>query len=156
MQARMPAPQDIAAFSEPPLQAGSCVLRRRDVAVIVQDALLYFQGQRYRLGAWCIMPNHVHMVVQPLPGYQLSDILHSWKSFTATKITRLLNSRGPLWERESFDYLIRRPAHIAYFTAYIENTPVLAGFCASPGDWPFSSVVRPKSINITGWERYIW
>ena len=138
-QARMPAPQELVESSDPPLTAGSCILRRPDIARIVQDALLHFEGQRYHLCAWCIMPNHVHVVLQPLAGHELQDILHSWKSFTATKINRLLHRQGALWERESFNHLIRRAEHVERFVYYTEHNPVAAGFTAAPKDWPFSS-----------------
>ena len=110
-----------------------------DVAEIVQNALLHFEGERYRLHAWCIMPNHVHLVVQPLAEHQLKDILHSWKSFTATKINHLLKRDGALWERESFDHLIRRAEHVEHFAQYTEHNPVAAGLTHAPQDWPFSS-----------------
>ncbi len=135
----MPVPQEILVASEPPLTLGSCVLRRPDAAAIVQNAILYFEGQRYRLRAWSVMPNHVHVIVQPWADYPLSVILHSWKSFTSTKINRLLGHRGALWERESFDHLIRTPEHVEQFAEYVEQNPVAASLCAAPGDWPFSS-----------------
>src|SRR5204863_4430065 len=69
---------------------GACWLRREDIAGLVAEALTYHEGKRYRLYAWCVMPNHVHAEVEPLPGYELSDILHSWKSFTANKANALL------------------------------------------------------------------
>ncbi|MDP2897030.1 MAG: type ISP restriction/modification enzyme [bacterium] len=138
-QAGMPAPQELVESSDPPLTAGTCILRRPDIARIVQDALLHFEGQRYHLCAWCIMPNHVHVVVQALAGHELQDILHSWKSFTATKINRLLHRQGALWERESFNHLIRRAEHVERFVYYTEHNPVAAGLTAAPKDWPFSS-----------------
>lgn len=137
--AQFVTPQEIAARSDPPLTAGSCVLKRPEIAQIVQDALLHFEGQRYHLATWCIMPNHVHVVVQPMGEHRLQDILHSWKSFTATKINSLLDRKGTLWERESFDHLIRRPEHAEHFVRYTEYNPVAAGLCTKPGDWPFSS-----------------
>src|SRR5947209_16166745 len=53
---------------------GECWLRRIDIASVVQDALLHFDGHRYRLLAWCIMPNHVHVVVEALHGHSLSSV----------------------------------------------------------------------------------
>ena len=136
---KMPAPQKIIESTDPPLTAGSCVLRQPEIAEIVQNALLHFEGERYHLAAWCVMPNHVHVVVQPLPGYKLEDILHSWKSFTATKINRQLGRKGAFWERESFDHLIRTPEYREQFVYYTEHNPVAAGLVKSPQDWPFSS-----------------
>lgn len=140
--ARMDAPQepdDIAESSEPPLRAGSCALGRPEAARIVASALRHFDAQRYTLHAWCVMPNHVHVVVAPWAGHTLSDILHSWKSFTANAINRLLVRTGPFWERESFDHLIRNLRSFEKFVSYTVNNPVVAGFCASPEQWDFSS-----------------
>lgn len=66
---------------------GECLMKDQRVAEVVLRALLHFDGERYRLHAWAIMLNHVHAVVEPLPGRELSKILHSWKSFTATRST---------------------------------------------------------------------
>jgi len=125
--------------SEPPLQLGSCVLGKAEVAEIVQKALLFFENRRYWLRAWCIMPNHVHTVVAPLWGHTLSQIMHSWKSFTAKEINRLLGRRGVLWERESFDHLIRSVESLEHLVQYTIENPAAAGLCKRPDDWVFSS-----------------
>jgi REP element-mobilizing transposase RayT len=132
----------IAAASEPPLTLGSCALKRPELAAIVQDALLHFDGQRYVLSAWCVMPNHVHVVVTPRGERRLSAILHSWKSFTATRIDRILGVSGGLWERESFDHLIRSADHFEQFVWYTEENPVAAGLCDKASEWPYSSAHR--------------
>jgi len=136
---KMPAPQEIMQESEPNLTAGSCMLKEPNLARIVQDALLHFEGQRYLLSAWCIMPNHVHLVVTSLPGHDLSTILHSWKSFSANGINRRQGKTGPLWERESFNHMIRSEDHWRLFVQYIEENPVEAKLCGFPAEWPFSS-----------------
>ena len=66
--------------------SGSCVLRLPECRQIVATALRHFSGARYFLGTYVVAPNHVHALVTPLGGYRLSDILHSWKSFTAKTI----------------------------------------------------------------------
>ena len=63
---------------------GACWLKDARVAEVVRDALLHFDGERYRLPAWVIMPNHVHAVIEILPGFPLDGVIHSWKSFTAS------------------------------------------------------------------------
>ena len=63
--------------------AGSCVLARPNIAGLVADAIRHFDGGRYRLLAWCVMPNHVHIVVRLFPGQKLAAVIHSWKSFSA-------------------------------------------------------------------------
>ncbi len=68
---------------------GECLLRDERTAKIVADALLHFDGVRYLLLAWCIMPNHVHVILQQRAGWGLAKILQSWKTFTARKINEL-------------------------------------------------------------------
>jgi hypothetical protein len=75
---------------------GSCVLRRDDIAEVMKDVLLFFEGQRYRILAWCIMPNHVHVVLTLLAEWPLAKVLHSWKSFSAKRINTLLGKSGAL------------------------------------------------------------
>lgn len=150
--AKMPAPQELVERSDPPLTAGSCVLRQPAAAQIVQDALLHFEGQRYHLCAWCVMPNHVHVVVQPMAEQTVDKILHSWKSFTANAINHQLGRQGPLWERESFNHLIRTAEHLEQFVAYTENNPVAAGMATAPADWPFSSAGYKSGPGAAGFE----
>ena len=118
---------------------GACVLRDPVCAEIVQRALLYFDEERYRLLAWVVMPNHVHVLVEPLIGHSLADILHSWKRHTARLINRHLGQTGSLWRREYWDRYIRDERHYAAAVAYIENNPVQAGLVAQPADWAWSS-----------------
>jgi putative transposase len=129
---------EVAAISEPPLRLGSCVLARPEIATMLQDALRFFHGQRYNLAAWSIMPNHVHAVFSTLLDHTPANILHSWKSFTSHKANAMLGTHGPLWERESFDHLIRSIAYFEGFMRYVEQNPVAAGLCKSPQDWPYS------------------
>ncbi len=118
---------------------GSRILQRNDIASIMEKALLHFQGERYALSAWCVMPNHVHVVMTPSSEHTLSAILHSWKSYSAHEINNCLKRNGHVWQRESFDHLIRHERAFATFVAYTENNPVAAGLCDVPELWPFSS-----------------
>lgn len=130
---------DLCGRHEPPIRAGSCLLRRREVAALVQGAILHFEGERYNLLSWCVMPNHVHVLVTPSVRHPLSDLVHSWKSFTSNAINRLLGRSGTLWEREAFDHLVRSERDLVRLLAYVEQNPVAAGLCAEPGQWEFSS-----------------
>jgi REP element-mobilizing transposase RayT len=106
--------------------AGSCVLREPDAAKIVADTLKHFDGQRYRLGEWVVMPNHVHLLVTPLPQHELSDILHSWKSFTANKINERFHRTGTLWQHESYDHIVRDDDELHRIEQYIRDNPAKA------------------------------
>jgi putative DNA methylase len=136
---RNPDADEAARRSEPPLTRGSCVLRRPEIAKLVENALLFFQGERYALHSWVIMPNHVHVVVTPSPEHPLSEILHSWKSYTSNQINGTLGRSGRLWEEESFDHVVRNEESLIKFTSYIDNNPVAAGICETARNWPFGS-----------------
>jgi REP element-mobilizing transposase RayT len=116
---------------------GECLLRDPAAAKIMQDALLFFDGERYEMLNWCIMPNHVHTLFNPLPGYDLAGIVHSWKSYTAKKINSALQRQGQFWMPDYFDRYIRDQAHFDRAMKYVDNNPVKAGLCEKPEDWPW-------------------
>jgi REP element-mobilizing transposase RayT len=119
---------------------GACWLSKAEIADLLKDALLHFDGERYELRAWVIMPNHVHAVVWPMPDRTLSGILHGWKSFTSSRANQILHRTGEdFWQAESFDHWIRNDEEGARLVAYVENNPVKAGFCKCPEDWRWSS-----------------
>jgi REP element-mobilizing transposase RayT len=108
-------------------------------AAIMQDTLLHFDSQRYKLLGWVIMPNHVHTLIEVLPGYPLSKIVHSWKSYTANMINKALGRAGPLWLPDYFDRFIRNDTHLENALKYIEYNPVRAKLVESPDEWPWGS-----------------
>jgi REP element-mobilizing transposase RayT len=118
---------------------GSCCLREDRLAKIVQDALWHFDGVRYALHAWVVMPNHVHTLFTPLAGWELSQIAHTWKSFTANQCNQALQRHGEFWQAEPFDRYIRDEKHYANAVHYVENNPVKAGLCVQPEEWLWSS-----------------
>jgi putative DNA methylase len=86
------------------------------------------------------MPSHAHVVVWPVPGHTLSEILHSWKSFTAHEIGKRLTQKVvPFWQAESYDHLIRHEEDLQRCCHYTTMNPVNAGLCARPEDWRWSS-----------------
>ena len=88
------------------------------------------------------MPTHVHALATPLAETSLSAIIHSWKSFTAMQINRLLGRTGSVWFQEYFDRKIRNERHFEVARFYIEQNPVKAGLCRLATDWRFSSAGR--------------
>jgi tRNA threonylcarbamoyl adenosine modification protein (Sua5/YciO/YrdC/YwlC family) len=109
---------------------GECWLRDKRIAKVVTDALLHFDGERYELFAWCVMPNHVHVVLRPTRGHTLSDILHTWKSFTAQRVNRLLHREGKFWQPEPYDHLIRDERDLRNQVRYVIQNPTKAGLKA--------------------------
>ena len=107
------------------------------VAETVANALQQFHGQRYRLLAWCVMPNHVHVVFSPLGHHQLQAILHTWKSFSAKEANSLLGRTGHFWQREYFDHLVRSQSSLAKIINYVKHNPEKAGL----KDWRWVSVM---------------
>ncbi len=124
---------------------GACLLRDPRIARIVEDALLFFDGERYRLLAWVVMPNHVHVLIETRPEYRLEDVVHSWKSFTAKAANRILERTGQLWQEEYFDRFIRDGDHLRETIHYIEQNPVVAGLVVRAEDRPFGSAGVPPA-----------
>ena len=98
---------------------GSCLLRQEVPRRIIVDALHHFNGTRYRLGSFAVAGNHVHALVIPARGIDLSDVLHSWKSFTSNSINRSLGRTGTLWRPESYDRLVRDAGELERIEDYI-------------------------------------
>jgi REP element-mobilizing transposase RayT len=118
---------------------GSCYLKNPRVAKLVQEAIIFFDTDKYLLSGWVVMPNHVHLVTIPLPGKRLAKIMQSLKSFTANEANKLLGREGTFWMPDYFDRYIRNQRHLVAAIVYVENNPVKAGLCKRPEDWPFSS-----------------
>ncbi|MCO6482812.1 MAG: transposase [Flavobacteriales bacterium] len=73
---------------------GSCILRVPELADMVQETFTHFAGDRYELHAWCVMPNHVHVLFQPVNGWSMSEIVASWKSYTGRRISEYAKANG--------------------------------------------------------------
>lgn len=115
---------------------GECWLARPEIAELVAGALRHFNGERYHLSAWCVMPNHVHAVVQPVRGHELSAVLHSWKSFTASKANEALGRSGEFWQKESFDHIVRNADDLERTVRYVKENPGKAKLGPWRWVWP--------------------
>ncbi len=131
---------------------GKCWLKEPEIGVMVSDALRHFDGERYSLHAWVVMPNHVHAVVTPHEGHTLSEVLQSWKSFTSHHVqkvaqaSRLQIPKGKaFWQRESYDHLVRDEADFARVCEYTIQNPVAAGLCGKSEEWPYVGVAHASS-----------
>lgn len=115
-------------------------LNETDLAAILKNAFHYFDGERYELHAYCVMPNHVHVLMRALPDgtgnfYMISDILKSLKQFTANQINKLLGRKGQVWDDYYFDRVIRDIKNYQNVVAYILANPVAAGFIENDKLW---------------------
>lgn len=117
---------------------GECWLRQPMIAELAEEALRCFDGERYHLAAWVVMPNHVHLLVEvwEIP---LSDLVKSWKGFVARKANKRLGRGGGFWEREYLDTIIEDEEHRRTAIHYIENNPTKSKMVFNPKDWPWSS-----------------
>jgi REP element-mobilizing transposase RayT len=119
---------------------GSSYLKQPEIGELVANAIRHFDGERYLLRAWVVMPNHVHAVLWPMPNHKLSAILRTWKGFTAQRANQILNRSGQIfWQRESFDHWIRDEEENERICRYVINNPVKAGLCKRQEEWRWSS-----------------
>ena len=102
---------------------GRCPFRRPEIAAEVAGAILHFNGQRYDLDQFVIMPNHAHAIVQFRVGFDLSVVGQSWMRFWARNINRLLGESGALWQPEPFDHIIRSDRQFEYLQEYTLDNP---------------------------------
>jgi putative DNA methylase len=132
-------------------------LAKPAIAEIICGNLYHHNASKYRLLCYCIMPNHVHVLLRPaeatLPRGEddvpcgeeddkrspLSTIMHSLKSYTANEANRCLGRVGQFWQHESYDHWVRDEDELERIVAYINNNPVKAGLVQQPWDWRFGS-----------------
>jgi REP element-mobilizing transposase RayT len=118
---------------------GDLLLADPRVAGLVAEALAHFDGKRYRIFAWCVMPNHVHVVFQPVHGHTLPAILHSWKSYSAKMANRILNRSGEFWQHEYYDHLVRDEEDLRRVVRYVLENPQKAGLL----EWRWVGMGKP-------------
>lgn len=105
---------------------GQCLLASDRCKEIMFSALLFFHEKRYRLWEYVVAPNHVHLLIEPLCGNQLEDIMHSIKSYTAKEINKETGNAGHFWQKEYFDHIVRSEEHYQKYVTYIRNHTVEA------------------------------
>lgn len=106
---------------------GSCFLRRTDAQDFVKDCLLKFDGDRVHIHAAVIMPNHVHVLMEPLGANLLSKLLKGIKGASARFVNQRLARSGSFWMDESYDHIVRSEKEYQHFIRYIRENPVKAG-----------------------------
>ncbi|MFZ2658535.1 MAG: transposase [Victivallales bacterium] len=105
---------------------GSCLLRNPQISKIVADSFMHFNGIRYSLKSFVIMPNHVHVLFTIITPFKLEQIVKSWKGFTAYKINEILNKTGDFWQEDYWDRMVRGEMHLRKCHEYILQNPVKA------------------------------
>jgi len=117
---------------------GPTWLAQPEVATVVEQSMRYFDGKSYDLLSYCIMPNHVHLVVQlPMDAPPLLRTLQRLKGYTATQANKLLERTGAFWQAESYDHVVRK-GELARILAYVIENPVKAGLVDDWQQWPYT------------------
>jgi REP element-mobilizing transposase RayT len=120
-------------------------LNNKEIAAIVIELIKSYDKVRYELISYCIMPNHVHLIIKPLAQedgvfWSLSDIMLSLKGNSANKINKLLNRKGKFWQTESYDHVIRNDKELINSIAYLLNNPIKANLCKTQTEWQYSFI----------------
>jgi REP-associated tyrosine transposase len=109
-----------------------------------------------RLHAWCLMTNHVHLLVET-PNANLADFMQHLNSGYARAYNRRHGRVGHLYQDRYYSIVIEREEHLLEVVRYIVLNPVRAGICSAPEDWPWSShratagiVPKPRYLT-TSW-----
>ena len=110
---------------------GSCALRNPEAAKLIAETLEFFHGTRVWVGDYIVMPNHIHVLMRPMEGFELEDILFSIKSYSANQINRLVGAEGQFWQRESYDHIVCDAEQLEAFQHYIRLNPVKANLPAT-------------------------
>jgi REP element-mobilizing transposase RayT len=109
---------------------------------VVLNACKFFDRQRYQIFCLVVMPDHVHMLMQPLEKsdnkfWSLSSILHSMKSYSSKQIPKVMKHIGTVWQDERHDHIVRDEREFQVFWEYIRQNPVKAGLSVTPEEYPF-------------------
>jgi REP element-mobilizing transposase RayT len=125
---------------------GECLAGKRGIPELITATLFHYHKERYDLHAWCVMPNHVHVVVKPYENQDLSQTVLSWKSWSARHANEALRREGRFWQREYYDRIMRSPVAFEGTVSYILRNPEKAGL----RDWAFAG------IGEVGCDRVVW
>ena len=128
---------------------GSHYLRKSVIAEIVSNSLHYWDNKRIDLICYCIMSNHVHVLFSLYETNEdgeknyMIDIVESIKKFSARECNKILGKKGPFWQHESYDRLIRDREELYRTIIYILENPVQAGYCKSRSEYKWS-YIKPE------------
>lgn len=126
---------------------GSCVLRDAALSRVVADALLHFDGERYEMADFVIMPNHVHLLAGIQGRGEMKRLCRSWKKFSATELNKRIGRDGEFWQPESFDHIVRSQVSFEKFQKYIAENPAKARL--KVGEYHLYQRPEPQSSPVT-------
>ena len=102
---------------------------------------MYFDAERYRMGDFVIMPNHVHLLAAFSAAEAMTRQFDSWLHYTAFRINQRVGTKGRFWQREPFDHLVRSPEQYDYLRTYIAENPAKANI--KEGDYLYRRYPTP-------------
>jgi len=106
---------------------GSCALAKSTCREVVKGCLFRFHEKRVLIHHGVIMPNHVHVLLEPLFEYRLSQLMQGIKGASSRECNRILDRNGPFWMSESYDHIVRNDAEYHHYIRYIDENPAKAG-----------------------------
>ena len=118
-------------------------LRQSEIANLVCQEIVLLAGLEINVLSYCVMPNHVHLVMQlpETPDFSFGKLMQRLKGRTAYKANQLLRRNGPFWQHESYDHLIRDERELEHINAYVVMNPVKAGLVENWEEWPFMALL---------------
>lgn len=121
---------------------GSCWLAKDNIAPIIANCFVHDEGKKYAMFAWCVMPNHIHAVLQPLGTNSLPSIICGWKTYSSRESNILLDRNGTFWHAEYYDHVIRNDRELQHCISYTWNNPDVAGLKDWGWRWKCGDVCR--------------
>ena len=118
---------------------GASFLIEPHIARIIIDALEFRDGRVFRMYAWVLMPNHMHMIIRQMEDQPLGTIVKSFKTYTARDINKTRSRTGQVWQFDYFDRLIRSERQLSAAVDYLHYNPVKAGLVSQMKEWEYGS-----------------
>jgi len=105
---------------------GECLLKKRECLEILREEFMKYDGVRYMLHGYVVMPNHVHLLFSLAVGISLDKMVGSWKRICARRINESLGKKGALWQKDYFDRIIRSWEQMLRVARYVRRNPLKA------------------------------
>ena len=106
---------------------GECILRNDGALAVVRDTLMHDNGKKYRIHAFGIMPNHVHIIVEFPEASRMPEVLQQWKSVSAHRLNHMLGRKGEVWQTDSYNHIIRTSEEYKFQMNYVVGKNAVVG-----------------------------
>jgi REP element-mobilizing transposase RayT len=124
------------------LDTQKAILTKKEIAKIIEESLWYYNDKYYKLIAFCIMPNHVHLLINTnnFPYKNLFSIMKLIKGVSSNKINKRIGKKGQFWQHESYDRMVRDRNELGNIIDYILNNPVKAKLVNNWKEWNYTYI----------------